>query len=130
MTTQWGYGDPNTPTTFNNPAFTVEAIKGTETSVRWINELLADPVACRASATPATDPACNFLEHVVKDQNGLGVPVDYVKSYAWNDLAAARGDEPARVNIRFLEENMTPAQIADGRKLSGELCAKIPKCVQ
>ena len=69
----WAYGDPANPATFNNPGFTIEVTKDTMTEIKWVNELVADPAACRASATPATDSACNFLPHVIQDQNGVPI---------------------------------------------------------
>jgi len=69
----WAYGDPANPATFNNPGFTIEVTKDTETLIRWNNELVADPAACTASLTPATDPACNYLPHIIKDANGVPI---------------------------------------------------------
>mgnify|MGYP000529547459 CR=1 FL=1 len=69
----WAYGDPANPATFNNPGFTIEVTKDTETLIKWNNELVADPAACAASATPATDAACNYLPHIVQDQNGVPI---------------------------------------------------------
>ncbi len=43
----WGYGDPTRPATFFNPAFTVEATQNSITTIRWTNELVADPEDCR-----------------------------------------------------------------------------------
>jgi len=39
MTTVWSYGSTTNPTTFNYPAFTIEATRGTPTTVTWINDL-------------------------------------------------------------------------------------------
>ncbi len=69
----WAYGDPANPATFNNPGFTIEVTKDTETLIQWTNELVADPAACAASTDPATDPACNYLPHIVQDQNGVPI---------------------------------------------------------
>ena len=38
-TTVWSYGSTTTPGTFNYPAFTIEATRGTPTVVSWTNEL-------------------------------------------------------------------------------------------
>ena len=43
----WAYGDPANPATFNNPGFTIEVTKDTMTTVKWVNELVADPATCR-----------------------------------------------------------------------------------
>jgi len=82
-TTVWSYGpaaDPKPDSTalgggvgiapapnsqFNYPAYTVENTVNTTTTVDWINDLVVDPAACAASATPATDPACNYLSHLL-----------------------------------------------------------------
>lgn len=74
-TTVWSYGPkldplptiaaPDPLSQFNYPAYTVETLSGTAVNVRWRNELVANPVACAASLTPATDPACNFLPHLL-----------------------------------------------------------------
>ncbi|HEY6000934.1 MAG TPA: copper oxidase, partial [bacterium] len=70
----WSYGptiDPSpavAPTAlshFNYPAYTIETTASTPVSVRWRNQLVVDPVACAASLTPATDPACNYLPHLL-----------------------------------------------------------------
>lgn len=45
-TTLWGYGDPDRPNTFFNPAFTFEVTKDTKTTVTWINQLVTDPEEC------------------------------------------------------------------------------------
>jgi spore coat protein A len=73
-TTVWGYGPDADPTPavapdpgsqFNYPAYTVETTSNVPVAVRWINELVANPVACKNSATPASDPACNFIPHIL-----------------------------------------------------------------
>ena len=82
-TTVWSYGpdaDPAPDSTalgggvgiapapnsqFNYPAYTIEATVNVQSTVDWINDLVVDPVACKASATPATDPACNYLSHLL-----------------------------------------------------------------
>ena len=73
-TTVWSYGPDADPTPavapdpasqFNYPAYTLENKSNTTTTVDWINELVVDPVACKASVSPATDPACNYLSHLL-----------------------------------------------------------------
>ena len=55
----------------------------------------------------------------------LGVPVDWVKAYAWLSLAAAQGDEDA---VKFkvqLRPKMTTEQVAESEKLAAALRARI-----
>lgn len=54
---------PAQNSSFNYPAFTVEATTALPTKVRWINDLVADPIACGASVDK-TIAACNFLPHL------------------------------------------------------------------
>jgi TPR repeat protein len=51
---------------------------------------------------------------------GLGVPQDYVVAHMWFNLAAARGDKDAAKNREIVAKQMTPAQIAEARKLARE----------
>ena len=50
---------------FNYPAYTIESVSNVSESVRWRNELVKDPVACKQSANPATDQACNYISHLL-----------------------------------------------------------------
>ena len=52
--------------------------------------------------------------------NGIGVPKDLVITYIWENLAADQGEEKAKKMRGLLEEEMTPAQIAEGQRLSRE----------
>ncbi|MDA8085029.1 MAG: multicopper oxidase domain-containing protein [Nitrospiraceae bacterium] len=72
----WGYGPESDPmptggvapaanSQFNYPSYTIETTSNTPAAVRWRNELVADPVACNASPSPSTDPACNYLPHLL-----------------------------------------------------------------
>src|SRR6266545_4063716 len=71
MTTVWSYGSLKAPGTvaqggsFNYPAFTIEARYQHPVRVKWMNQLVKDPAACAASTMPATDPACNYLPHLL-----------------------------------------------------------------
>ena len=59
---------------------------------------------------------------------GKGTIQDYVTAYAWAEIAAANGDKNApKFKLEFLEPKMTPAQIAEGQKLSREMLKKNPK---
>lgn len=49
---------------------------------------------------------------------GQGVPQNYVEAYKWWSLAAAQGDSEAAQNRDRVLGLMTPAQIAEGQKLS------------
>ena len=59
--------------------------------------------------------------------NGEGVLEDYVQAYAWFNIAATQGDEPARKAKPLLAQMMTPSQIAEAQELSKELWEKIPR---
>jgi spore coat protein A, manganese oxidase len=59
----WGYGSVNNPETFNYPAYTIEAEYKKPVRVKWINDLVEDPVGCAASINKTTDPACKYLPH-------------------------------------------------------------------
>jgi len=51
---------------------------------------------------------------------GEGVPRNLVIAYMWRNLAAAQGDEIAKKAIEVFKKTMTPAQIAEGQRLSRE----------
>ena len=51
---------------------------------------------------------------------GEGVPKDLAMAYMWRNLAAAQGNEIAKKAREALETLMTPAQIAEGQRLSRE----------
>ena len=56
---------------------------------------------------------------------GMGVPKDFVRAYAWFNLAAGRGwKTPARVRDR-LAEIMSPEQVAEAQELACELYRRI-----
>jgi len=69
-TTVWSYGAVQAPGTvaqggsFNYPAFTIEAKWQRTVRVKWSNELVADPVGCFYSPTPAAG-ACDYLSHLL-----------------------------------------------------------------
>ncbi len=73
-TTVWSYGpdadptpgtapDPNSQ--FNYPAYTIENVVNTTTTVDWINDLVVNPDACKNSRHPASDSACHYLSHLL-----------------------------------------------------------------
>jgi len=80
-TTVWSYGSAADPmpdstslggglgvapagnSSFNYPAFTIENTSGTMNKVRWINELVLDPVACFHGTPNGT--SCNYLRHLL-----------------------------------------------------------------
>jgi len=49
---------------------------------------------------------------------GLGVPRDYVRAYAWFSLAMLAGDQRAESNRAIAARNMTPAEIAEAEHLA------------
>jgi hypothetical protein len=51
---------------------------------------------------------------------GHGVPQDYVQADMWCSIAAAGGNDAAAINRDDLEMKMTPAQIAQAKKLASE----------
>jgi hypothetical protein len=51
---------------------------------------------------------------------GHGVPQDDVQAYKWLSLAVAHGDNTAPSAREYLEKRMTPAQIAEAKKLASE----------
>ena len=53
-------------------------------------------------------------------RNGKGMPLDYVESYKWYNLAAAQGDADAKKNRNYIAGLMTPEQIAEAQQLSRE----------
>ena len=57
--------------------------------------------------------------------NGEGVPENYVRAYAWLNLAAAQGHEDAVSGKADLQPRMTAAQIAEAQELSTTLFARI-----
>jgi TPR repeat protein len=49
-----------------------------------------------------------------------GVPHAVVQAYEWHSLAATNGDKPASMLCDVLAKQMTPAQIAEAKKLAGK----------
>lgn len=49
---------------------------------------------------------------------GVGVEHDFVKAYMWAHIAMARGDKKIQGIINQLHKDMTPEQIAEGKKLA------------
>ena len=57
---------------------------------------------------------------------GWGVPRDYVKAYAWLNLATVQGNENA-ANIKdLLRQRMNVEQVAEAHKLDAELRERRP----
>jgi TPR repeat protein len=52
--------------------------------------------------------------------NGLGVPLDHIRSYMWFDLSAAQGRDGAAAFRDLVARRMTPGQIAEAQKLARE----------
>ena len=62
----WSYGAVGFPGTFNYPAFTIEAKWQAPVRVKWINELVKDPVDCfyRAGG-PSKPDSCEYVPHLL-----------------------------------------------------------------
>ena len=58
---------------------------------------------------------------------GVGVLEDFIKSYAWFNLAALQGDDIATRKRDTVLEMMTPKQIEGGQRFFRELQEKINK---
>ena len=56
----------------------------------------------------------------VRYANGQGVTQDYGRAHLWFNLSAARGNQEAVRYRDEVEQNMTPAQIAEAQKLVRE----------
>jgi len=57
-------------------------------------------------------------------RKGLGIEVDPVKAYGWYSLAAERGLLLAQETVERMEESMSEAQIAEGKKIAGKLLSR------
>jgi TPR repeat protein len=55
---------------------------------------------------------------------GKGIPEDHARAYAWLSIAAAQGNAGGKKFKEMLAKFTTPAQIAEGQKLSRELWEK------
>ncbi|KPK66604.1 MAG: hypothetical protein AMS21_01365 [Gemmatimonas sp. SG8_38_2] len=65
-TTVWSYGAVGAPATFNYPAFTIEAKWKSPVRVKWINELVEDPIDCfYTPGGPVNADSCNYLPHLL-----------------------------------------------------------------
>jgi TPR repeat protein len=52
--------------------------------------------------------------------SGAGVPRDYVRAHMWLNLAIAQGNNHMIKHRNEIAKNMTPAQIADARRMARE----------
>jgi len=65
-TTVWSYGAVGAPATFNYPAFTIEAKWNKPVRVKWMNELVKDPIDCfYTKGGPKKADSCNYLPHLL-----------------------------------------------------------------
>ncbi len=71
---------------FNYPAYTIENRSFETTTVDWINQLVVDPVACKATTDFAGDPNCGYIPHLL--------PID--RSLHWANPEQLRCIDPAR----------------------------------
>ncbi len=53
-------------------------------------------------------------------KKGRGVPQDYVQAHMWLNLAGAQGHRQAAKYRGIIAERMTPAQIAEAKRLAGK----------
>jgi TPR repeat protein len=60
-------------------------------------------------------------------KNGKGVARNYVQAYKWLNLSAAQGNDWGRRNREWVLKRMTPAQIAEGQKLSHQFMERTQK---
>ena len=60
----------------------------------------------------------------MKDDQGQGVPQDYVLAHMWVTLAAAHGIAVAVKWRDLFEKSMTPAQLAEAQRLARKWKAK------
>ena len=58
---------------------------------------------------------------------GLGVTKNYPRAYLWWNFAVSNGDEYAKKDLRWIEQMMTPDQIAAAQVLARECVAKYYK---
>jgi FtsP/CotA-like multicopper oxidase with cupredoxin domain len=66
----WGYGAVSAESKrglllHNAPSLTIEADWRRPVRVKWINELVEDPVECAAATNPTEDSNCNYLPHLL-----------------------------------------------------------------
>lgn len=59
-------------------------------------------------------------------EQGRGVTQDFTTAYVWYALAAARGDDMARVNRDRLMRRLTPDQLATGQRRTRALARHLP----
>jgi bilirubin oxidase len=107
----WSYGSINHPTTFNYPAFTIEAMNGTPVRVKWINDLVdangnylphilpvdpslhwANPIGMMPDTRPPSDPADPYWSNSLLDATGryvgpvpMTTHVHGAHTYDWAD---------------------------------------------
>jgi len=55
---------------------------------------------------------------------GEGVPLDPVRAYMWLALAALHGDTAGESSLLALEQELSPEQLAEARKLATEWRAR------
>ena len=59
--------------------------------------------------------------------SGDGVPQDYAQAYAWLSISASQGRQESVESLPNIIKTMTPAQIAEGQRLSREYGEKFGK---
>ena len=93
--------------------YAVQFGKDNQEAVKWY----------RKAAEQGDAEAQERLGHMYA--NGEGVPEDYVKAYAWMNLAAAQGRNNAVKAKELLRSSMTTEQVAEAQKLSADLYKRI-----
>ncbi|MGB5583519.1 MAG: multicopper oxidase [Gammaproteobacteria bacterium] len=107
----WAYGNPADPSTFNNPAFTIEVTKDNMVNVAWVNELVRNPEKCfdddyyefeledgkgkgkgkGKKKKRKNSKACRYLQHIIQDQNGVPI-IDQTLHWAAPNQDCLDGD--------------------------------------
>jgi len=73
---------------------------------------------CHRAAEKGHAAALFALGQFYFDGLGNGFTRDHVRAYMWFSLADAQGDQDARLMLESLENDMTPRQVAEARRLA------------
>ena len=90
-TTVWSYGSVNHPGSFNYPAFTIESRWKAPVRVKWMNELVKNPLDCfHSPGGPTLSDSCDYLPHLL--------PID--QTLHWANPPAACADSMQSTDCR------------------------------